>query len=183
MKHLLILFSLALMVVGCTIDNNEQREIERVSPYSYIETVKYKGHQYVRFYDSRHASISVLHDPDCPCHSRTLTEWQQLQLAIAITESRCNPNATGASQDVGVLQLRPIYVAEANRVGGTNYAHSDAYDPLKSLLMFRAVQDYHNPEHDQNKAIKLHNKAPWYARKVKDNLEFVKRYEAVRSLL
>lgn len=113
----------------------------------------------------------------------TLSEWQALTLAIAITESKCNPSATGASQDVGVLQLRPIYVAEANRVGGTNYAHSDAYDPLKSLLMFRAVQDYHNPEHDQNKAIKLHNKAPWYAQRVKDNLEFVQRYEAVRSLL
>lgn len=121
--------------------------------------------------------------PTITASADTLSSWAMLQLAIAITESRCNPNATGASQDVGVLQLRPIYVAEANRVGGTNYAHSDAYDPLKSLLMFRAVQDYHNPEHDQNKAIKLHNKAPWYARKVKDNLEFVKRYEAVRSLL
>lgn len=113
----------------------------------------------------------------------TLSEWQQLQLAIAITESQCNPSATGETQDFGVLQLTPIYVKEANRVGGTEYAHEDAYDPLKSLSMFQAVQDYHNPEHDQNRAIKLHNKAPWYAQRVKDNLEFVKRYEAVRSLL
>lgn len=121
--------------------------------------------------------------PTITASADTLSSWAMLQLAIAITESKCNPSATGATQDFGILQLTPIYVKEANRVGGTNYAHSDAYDPLKSLLMFQAVQDYHNPEHDQNKAIKLHNKAPWYARKVKDNLEFVKRYEAVRSLL
>lgn len=113
----------------------------------------------------------------------TLSEWQALTLAIALTESKCNPNATGTSQDAGVLQLTPIYVAEANRVGGTSYAHSDAYDPLKSLLMFRAVQDYHNPEHDQNKAIKLHNPGGasiGYPQKVKQNLELVKRYEKIR---
>lgn len=113
----------------------------------------------------------------------TLSEWQQLTLAIALTESHCNPNATGRSNDAGILQLTPLYIKEANRVGGTNYAHSDAYDPLKSLLMFRAVQDYHNPEHDQNKAIKLHNPrgaSIGYPQKVKQNIELVKRYEKLR---
>ena len=113
----------------------------------------------------------------------TLSDWQTLQLAIALTESRCNPNATGRSNDAGILQLTPLYIKEANRVGGTNYAHSDAYDPLKSLLMFRAVQDYHNPEHDQNKAIKLHNPrgaSIGYPQKVKQNIELVKRYEKLR---
>lgn len=180
MKHLLILFSLALAVMATSCFGPEW---EQSGEDFFVREFTYNGHNYIEFKDNAMYGQGYVHDPDCPCHSRTLTEWQQLQLAIAITESKCNPNATGASQDVGVLQLRPIYVAEANRVGGTNYAHSDAYDPLKSLLMFRAVQDYHNPEHDQNKAIKLHNKAPWYARKVKDNLEFVQRYEAVRSLL
>ena len=116
----------------------------------------------------------------------TLSDWQALTLAIALTESGCNPEATGKTQDAGILQLTPIYVREANRVGGTNYAHSDAYDPMKSLHMFRAVQDYHNPEHDQNKAIKLHNPGGasiGYPAKVKRNLELIKRMEAVRSVL
>lgn len=180
MKHLLILFSLALFVAGCSNNSATSGMVYPTGTYapSAIETYTIKGHEYIVFYRG-----GITHSASCPCHSRTLTEWQQLQLAIAITESRCNPNATGATQDFGILQLTPIYVKEANRVGGTEYAHEDAYDPLKSLSMFQAVQDYHNPEHDQNKAIKLHNKAPWYAQRVKDNLEFVQRYEAVRSLL
>ena len=116
----------------------------------------------------------------------TLSDWQALTLAIALTESRCNPSATGKTQDAGILQLTPIYVREANRVGGTDYAHSDAYDPLKSLYMFEAVQSAHNPKRDENRAIKLHNPGGasiGYPQKVKQNLELIKRIEAVRSAL
>lgn len=116
----------------------------------------------------------------------TLSDWQALILAIALTESRCNPSATGKTQDAGVLQLTPIYVREANRVGGTDYAHDDAYDPLKSLYMFEAVQGAHNPGRDENKAIKLHNPGGaliGYPQKVKQNLELIKRIEAVRSAI
>lgn len=182
MKHLLILFSLALCVAGCDFpDGTITTSGNAISAVPVVQTIEQDGHQYVLAWSS--VGVSITHSASCPCHSKTLTEWQQLQLAIAITESRCNPSATGKTQDFGILQLTPIYVKEANRVGGTEYAHEDAYDPLKSLSMFQAVQDYHNPEHDQNRAIKLHNKAPWYAQRVKDNLEFVQRYEAVRSLL
>lgn len=114
----------------------------------------------------------------------TLSDWQMTQMAIMMTESRFNPKATGATQDAGIFQLTPIYVREANRIAGTDYAHNDAYDPLKSLYMFSAVQDHRNPEHDLNKAIKLHNPggaAIGYPAKVKSNLEFIKRYEAARS--
>lgn len=183
MKHLLILFSLALVVAGCTIDNNEQSEIERVSPFSYIEAVEYKGHHYVRFYDSRHASISVIHDPDCPCHSKTLTEWQQLQLAIAITESQCNPSATGNTNDGGLLQIRPIYVSEVNRVSGTSYTHKDVYTPASAIDMFNRMQMYYNPEKDISKAIYYHNKSKDYKTKVIRSMEFVKRYENCRKVI
>ena len=116
----------------------------------------------------------------------TLTDWQKLQMAIIFTESKGNPEARGHSNDIGLYQITPIYVREANRVAGTNYAHSDAFDPLKSVYMFQSVQDYHNPEHDQNKAIKLHNPggdAIGYSAKVKQNLEYVNRMEAVRHTL
>lgn len=117
----------------------------------------------------------------------TLSDWQMLTLAIAMTESRFNPNATGKTGDRGILQLTEIYVREVNRILGADYyAPEDAYDPLKSIHMFSVVQDYRNPEHDQNKAIKLHNPggaAIGYPQKVKRNLEFVKRMEAVRAAL
>lgn len=114
----------------------------------------------------------------------TLSDWQMLTLAIAMTESRFNPNATGKTGDRGILQLTEIYIREVNRIAGTDYAPEDAYDPLKSLYMFSVVQDHHNPKHDENRAIKLHNPggaAIGYPQKVKQNLEFIKRMEAARQ--
>jgi len=111
----------------------------------------------------------------------TLTEWQQLQLAIAITESRCDPQATGAAQDAGILQITPIYAREASRLSSERtYSHNEAYDLETSLEMFAVVQGYHNPSHDIDKAITLHNKADWYKRRVLKNIEFIKQYEAAR---
>ena len=130
------------------------------------------------------AHTGVVHDPDCPCHSHALTEWQMLQLAIAYTESKCNPDAVGASQDLGILQIRPIYAREASRLAVDRvYAHSDALDPLKSFEMFNIVQDHHNPAHEVSKAISLHNKADWYKRQVLLNLELIHRIEATREIV
>lgn len=185
MKRILILFSLALMVAGCQLpEGTIQHESHIISPVPVIQTVELEGHKYVLAWSSE--GVSITHSASCPCHSKTLTEWQQLQLAIALTESRCNPSATGKTQDAGILQLTPIYVREANRVAGTDYAHGDAYDPLKSLYMFEAVQGRHNPERDADKAIELHNPGGasiGYPQKVKQNLELIKRIEAVRSAL
>ena len=183
MKRIL-LFSLALavMAVGC-IEDKGSKEIQMVGAFTSIATVEYNSHQYVKFYDARHASISVIHDPDCPCHSHTLTEWQQLQLAIAITESQCNPSATGATNDGGLLQIRPIYVSEVNRVSGTSYTHKDVYTPASAIDMFNRMQMYYNPEKDISKAIYYHNKSKDYKTKVIRSMEFVKRYENCRKVI
>lgn len=183
MKHLLILFSLALAVAGCQLpEGTIQHESRIISSVPVVQTIEHEGHKYVLAWSAN--GVSITHSASCPCHSKTLTDWQQLQLAIAITESRCNPQATGASQDAGILQITPIYAREASRLSSDRtYSHDEAYDPKTSLEMFSVVQDYHNPKHDIDAAIRLHNKAPWYAQRVKDNLEFVQRYEAVRSLL
>ena len=110
----------------------------------------------------------------------SLTEWEQLQLAIIITESRCNPQAVGKTNDKGILQITPIYVKEANRLSGREYSHEDAFDIQKSLEMFEIIQNKYNPEHDVNKAIKLHNPGSnGYA--YRQNLELVKRMELVRK--
>lgn len=115
--------------------------------------------------------------------SDTLSEWQTLQLAIALTESRCNPNATGGANDGGLLQIRPIYVSEVNRVSGTSYTHEDVYTPASAIDMFNRMQMYYNPEKDISKAIYYHNKSKDYKTKVIRSMELVKRYEDCRKVV
>lgn len=110
-----------------------------------------------------------------------LTPWQELILAIAYTESRFNTQAVGKAHDSGVLQLTPIYIREVNRVAGTSYALADAFDIEKAVEIFSRMQERYNPEHDLEKAIRLHNRSPYYRREVLKNLEFIKKMEAVRE--
>lgn len=114
----------------------------------------------------------------------SLSEWEQLQLAIAYTESKFNPAAVGAAQDCGIMQITPIYIAELNRItGAENYTLADAFDIHKTLEMFEVMQAKHNPAHDRDQAIKYHNRSPYYKAEVLRNLELIKRYEAVRAAL
>lgn len=116
-------------------------------------------------------------------HERELTEWERMVMAIALTESRFNPSAVGAANDTGILQLTPVYVAEVNRVSGTDYIREDAFDIGKSLEMFALMQEHYNVGKDINYAIYLHNKSDAYKRKVLENMETVSRYEALRTKL
>lgn len=113
----------------------------------------------------------------------TLSEWQLLTLAIAYTESRFDCSAVGKAQDSGLLQIRPIYVAEVNRVAGTDFSIEDAFDLEKSLEMYELMQTAKNPGRDPELAIRLHNKSASYRREVLKNLEFIRRFEAVRAAL
>jgi hypothetical protein len=80
-----------------------------------------------------------------------------LQIALIWQESKGNPKARNGDA-VGILQITPIYVAEANRISKIDtFVLSDRESVLKSLKMFEIVQSYHNPEKDMKKAIKLHN--------------------------
>mgnify|MGYP003603510838 FL=1 len=114
----------------------------------------------------------------------TLSDYQILQLALIYTESEGNPLAIGKNQDLGCMQITPIYVEEVNRIlKDTLYHHTDAFYPKKSLEMFSVVQDYHNPEHDVDAGIRLHNRAPWYSQKVLRNIQRIKQYEEYRNLV
>lgn len=116
-------------------------------------------------------------------HGDELTDWQVLQLAIAYTESRFNPSAVGKAQDSGILQITPIYVAEVNRIAGTDYVLQDAFDTGKSLEMWDLMQAHYNEGRDLDRAIALHNRAPQYRAAVLQNMEWIRRYEAFRKQL
>lgn len=121
---------------------------------------------------------------EIPCFQDSLDDWSTLQMAIVMTESKFNPTVVGTCQDQGILQITPIYVKEVNRIlKEEKYQHNDAFNIALSLEMFEAMQAHYNPEKDQDKAIKYHNRAGWYAQRVKENIEFIQRMEEVRRAI
>ena len=116
----------------------------------------------------------------------TLSEWETTQLALILTESQMDSLAVGKANDLGILQITPIFVDEVNRlVGKDQFTHQDALSPEKSLQMLAIYQEHKNPTHDTDKAIQLHNPKGGYAyaRKVKKNISRVKTYEYYRTLV
>ena len=92
------------------------------------------------------------------------SEWDMFIEAIIWKESRGNENCVGDNgKAVGVLQIHPIMVREANRIlklSGVEkeYTYDDRYDRTKSIEIFKIVQDYHNKSHDFNRALQIWNK-------------------------
>ncbi len=126
-------------------------------------------------------------DNEAPQRDNALTDYEVLLLAIAKTESDFDPLARGKADDLGVFQITPVFVREVNRIlGDTVYLHEDALDMKKSLEMVTVVQDRYNAEHDITRAIARHNpcgNAIGYARKVRENMAWIRRYEEMRSLI
>lgn len=86
------------------------------------------------------------------------SDWDIFIDALICVESRGNDTIVGQTNDVGCLQITPIYVAEVNRLlGEEKYFLEDRTSREKSLEMFNIIQKHYNPEFDINKAIKLHN--------------------------
>ena len=115
-----------------------------------------------------------------------LSEWETTQLALILTESQMDSLAVGKANDLGILQITPIFVDEVNRLVGKDiFTHQDALSPEKSLQMLAIYQEHKNPTHDTDKAIQLHNPKGGYAyaRKVKKNIARVKTYEYYRTLV
>lgn len=112
-----------------------------------------------------------------------LTDFDKLTLAIALTESRFNPDADSGEGDYGLLQLRGIYIAEVNRLYNTDYTIDDAFDIEKSIQMFRLMQEAYNPNRDIDEAIKHHNRSTYYRAAVLENYELICRMEEVRAKL
>ena len=95
--------------------------------------------------------------------------WTYLIQALIIIESEGNQYAIGKANDVGILQITPIYVEEVNRILGDDiYTLDDRTCTYKSLAMFEVYQAHHNPNKDILRAIKVHNPGAgqWYTDKV-----------------
>lgn len=131
------------------------------------------------------AQIETIKEESVTGHE--LTEWEIFQLAMIKTESEFNQYAKGSSNDLGIFQITPIYVAEVNRLLGKRlYNPSDAYSIEKSLEMFTVIQNKHNPDFDIEKAIKIHNpggNAIGYSKKIYSNIAFIKQMEQIRKEL
>lgn len=88
----------------------------------------------------------------------TIDYWDCLTKAIIWQESRNIDTIQGATNDVGIFQITPIYIVEVNRiVGYKKYKLEDRTSREKSMEMFTIMQGHHNPEKNIFKAIKLHN--------------------------
>lgn len=96
------------------------------------------------------------------CAKTDSLDWDKFIYSLAHVESNNNIKAVGSKNDVGLLQITPIMVKEANRIIGTNkYNLNHRFDSLKSIEIFNVIQDHYNKEKSPHKALKIWNpKAP-----------------------
>lgn len=86
------------------------------------------------------------------------SEWDIFLAALIEVESEGKADAVGKTNDVGILQITPIYVKDVNRIlGEERYTLAERTDIEKSLEMFEILQSHYNPSKSIDKAIKLHN--------------------------
>ncbi len=125
--------------------------------------------------------------PECPAvellhqQNNSLSEWEVLMLALAYTESKFNPRAIGKTGDYGAFQITKPYCDELNRIYGTHYVPTDAFDIPTAVKMIEQMNAYYNPEKDIEKAIRLHNKSRYYRAEVERNRQLIRNMEAVRK--
>lgn len=90
--------------------------------------------------------------------SRDTLNWEVFIEALAYVESGNSTTAVGTKNDVGLLQITPILIKDANRILGDEvYSLSDRTDSLKSIEIFNVVQEYYNEEKSPHKALKVWN--------------------------
>jgi len=100
--------------------------------------------------------------------SQSTFNWTKIINAIAIVESNNNPKAVGGGGSVGLLQITPILVKDVNNIlkkqnKSKRYCLADRYNAEKSREMFIIIQEYYNPHHNIEKAIRLWNGGPNYS--------------------
>lgn len=90
------------------------------------------------------------------------SDWERFTNALILVESEGDSLAIGSKNDVGVLQITPILIEDANRILGYEaYTLEDRKSRIKSIEIFNVIQDHYNPTHDLHLALKIWNsKAP-----------------------
>ena len=87
-----------------------------------------------------------------------IVDWHLFTTALMKVESGHRHDAIGLTDDVGVLQITPIYVREVNRIlGQQKYSLEDRFNKYKSIEMFEIMNEKYNPEKSFYKAMRLHN--------------------------
>jgi len=100
---------------------------------------------------------NVLNVLNAPVSHKTY-EWNCFIEALIYIESRGVEDVIGDHDAIGVLQITPIIIREANRISGyEKYADSDRFDRAKSIEIFNLIQEYYNPEKDRHLALKIWN--------------------------
>lgn len=115
--------------------------------------------------------IEKIEEEDTTQADLELLQWETMKQALIIMESEGDPNVVGKTQDLGILQITPIYVEQVNKIlGEPRYTLSHRLNVEASLEMFEIYQNHFNPERDIIKAIQLHNPGagPWYLSQVLD---------------
>lgn len=110
-------------------------------------------------------------------------EWNTLIQAIIYIESK--GNAAARNKDcLGILQLRPIYVKQVNKIVGYNkFKYEDRLNPTKSIEMFNIYQNFFNKKKLIKKAIMLHNNSHNYYIKVMNKFKELKKSPSVDIIL
>ena len=87
----------------------------------------------------------------------TMDTLEAMAYAFAWVESRGNHMAYNEREDaVGLLQIRPIMVREANRLLGEEaFTLADRWEPIESIDIFCTVMEYHNPQLDIDRAMDI----------------------------
>lgn len=84
--------------------------------------------------------------------------WQIFIQAMIIVESQMNNKAVGDNGSaIGILQIRPIMLAEYHRIIGEQ-VKVNRKDPMQSLKVFNVVQAHHNPKKEFRRACDIWNK-------------------------
>ena len=91
-----------------------------------------------------------------------IKQFDSILYAFEMTESNQREDAVNPSGAVGVLQLMPIMVDEANRIcritgNPSRFTYSDRLDSVKSVRMWYITNAYHNPNYTVEGAVKLWN--------------------------
>ena len=58
--------------------------------------------------------------------------WRRIA-AHVYTESSGNASATGAAGERGLMQLKPVALADVNANTGSNFSFADMYDPVQNI--------------------------------------------------
>ena len=100
-----------------------------------------------------------------------------LKLLAAIIQVESGGDSQAHNRDenaVGLLQIRPIMVAECNRIlkkqgSPVRYTIDDRWTPERSIEMFWIFQRYWNPEMDAETAARMWQGGPAFKRTPRNN--------------